>query len=81
MREQLARALEVPDYWLDMDPEGEPIPVTLLPLTLARSLNLSPADVRGWHEDDALDQILWLEVEGRRSVMRQKEMERNARSR
>lgn len=61
-----------------MDQEGEPLPMSLLPLTLARSLNLSPAQVREWDEDDALDQINWLEVEGRRSVMQRKEMERRA---
>lgn len=61
-----------------MDQEGEPLPMSLLPLTLARSLNLSPAQVREWDEDDALDQISWLEVEGRRSVMQRKEMERSA---
>lgn len=61
-----------------MDSEGEPIPMSLLPLTLARSLNLSPSEIRAWDEDDAIDQLMWLEVEGRRSLMQRKEYERNA---
>ena len=61
-----------------MGSEGEGVPMSLLPLTLARSLKRAPAEVRGWDEDDALDQLMWLEVEGRRALMQQKEYERNA---
>lgn len=61
-----------------MDSEGEPLPVSLLPLTLARSLNGSPEEIRAWDEDDALDELMWREVEGRRALMQRKEMERDA---
>lgn len=74
----MASALELPDYWLEMDSEGEPLPVSLLPLTLARSLNRSPEEIRAWDENDALDELMWREVEGRRALMQRKEMERDA---
>ena len=72
MREQLAEALGLPIYWLDMDQEGPGLPTVLLPLLVARSLNCSPEAVREWPEDDVLDQLAWMDVEGRLNTMRAK---------
>lgn len=77
MKEQLARALGLPDYWLEMDPDGEGIPSQLVPLALARSLNCSPQAVREWPDEDVLDQLMWMDVEGRLSRMRAKDLERS----
>src|SRR3990172_3354681 len=76
MREQLARAYDLPEFWLDMDPEGEGLPVELTPLAIARALNSSPEAIRQWPEDDVLDQLTWMEIEGLVQRKQAKEMER-----
>lgn len=52
--------------------------MSLLPLTLGRVLHRSPDEIRAWDENDALDELMWREVEGRRALMQRKEMERDA---
>lgn len=81
LREELAEAMGLPDYWLEMDTEGPGIPSTLHPLVVARSLNCSPQEVRDWPEDDVLDQLMWMDIEGRIARKHAKELERERVSR
>jgi hypothetical protein len=64
-----------------MDSEGESLPHELVPLAVARARQCSPEDVRGWPEDDVLDELMWLDVESRLARMHAKEMERARASR
>lgn len=66
----------LPEIWLTMDSSGEGLPRELLPLAVARARGCSPEDVRGWPEDDVLDELAWLDVEGRMARKHAKEIER-----
>lgn len=66
IRERLAKAHDLPEMWLEMDPEGDGLPPELVPLAVARSFGggVLPEDVRRMPEDDVLDQLQWMEIEG-----------------
>ena len=66
----------MPAWWLEMDPKGESLPPELIPLAVARSLSRSPEEVRDWPEDDVLDQLAWMNVEGLSQERRMQETRR-----
>ncbi len=66
------------EYWLEMDPEGEPMPAEFTVLSVAKYLALSPREVRALPVEDVENAFLMIEIEGLLARRRAQDFERQA---
>lgn len=76
LAEKLAAASKLPAWYLELEPEGDGLPPELTVLAVAKSLGTLPDIVRDMWEDDVLDQLQWMQIDGLVARMREVESSR-----